>query len=695
MMNKIYSFKNILNMNFLLRTTRQIVFSTFLCLCALSTQYAFSQKTYTISAGGDWATAANWSGGTLPTTTDSVIIAAGQNIQITTDTARCRKLNIIGAGTSQGKVTVNAGAVLIVYADNAASLAGPTNAALILLGGMLENNGVTNVTGKQSLDAIRFDNPTSGTLSSTYMGTGTLTCSTSSSTGGGGSGNTGTSITFAQTSGTATFTLSPTGVYNFLTQIIAATGTKSAMYCQKGNARINGTGTLTVSGARRSIRIIPAAGETAHLTIETGVTLNLSSTITNTTLIGVILLDNSAANVSANMTNKGTINIGGTGLNGIYMNNAAAATTTTNFTNEGTININGAFTEASSAGGIYMAGAMNMFGNVFTNSGTINFNTTADGTSAKPLFFCSSSPKNLVTNNGTITVGTNGVLPTAFRLGDAETILNNAGTITINAGNVLGIIGTGTIGSASFNNNITGILNMNLAPTSLAFVDSVRFSNVGILRGSGIFNNWGGNALDAPSSVSPSQGTAGIGMFTFNNDTSMALNGTYNVNIIGKTTAGTDFDQIVAPNATVDMSDLAITATVNYTPSVGDTIVLVNAARSTGTPRFTLPARWEGSVSGGRVQIVYVGTVNVREITAGTVNIYPNPTTDKINIALSDNDLIESATITLYDLLGKQIVIQKMTTNTCDLDISNLVQGTYFVKIDTKKGIHTEKIIKQ
>jgi citrate lyase gamma subunit len=496
-------------MKFILQTTRKIGFPAFvLCLCLFCTQAAFSQVR-TWDGGGDgttWSNAANWSGDVVPINTDSVIVIAGANVQVVSGTAVCRKLGIYGSGSSQGKVTVTSGAALTV--DAATSPANTNNistghAVITLLGGMIDNQGTMTVTGRQNLDVIRFDNPTSGTLSSTYMGAGGLTCTTSAAAGTGVAtgGNNGTIMTFAQTSGTATFTSSSSATYAFT---LNTGGTKSVFYCPKGTAKIDGTGTITISGGVRSIRVIPNANnETPNLTIESGVTMNLSTTVSST-LIGMVLLDHTTVTgASVNMTNKGTLNFSGDISHPIYMTNPTTASNTTNFTNEGTININGTFADATvtsgtavTTGGINMAGSNTTLGNVFTNSGFINFNTTSGGTSPKPLFICSVSPKNLVTNNGTITVGTNGTPTIGIRLGDAKTTFDNAGTVTVGAGSI-----SGGTANANFNNNTGGILNLNSGANS----SLVLFTNVG-------------GAFNVPV-------TQRIGRLTFNGGTVAIANG--------------------------------------------------------------------------------------------------------------------------------------------------------------------------
>ena len=174
-------------MNFILQTTRKkSLLALILGICLFSTQTAFSQVR-TWDGGGDgttWSDAVNWDANTLPISSDSVIIIAGANVTVTSGTVTCRKLGIYGNGSNQGKVTVASGAILNVSAAATNAIAA-IHATIVLFGGMLENNGTMTVTGRQNLDAIRFDNPTTGTLSSTYKGTGALTCITTATAGTG------------------------------------------------------------------------------------------------------------------------------------------------------------------------------------------------------------------------------------------------------------------------------------------------------------------------------------------------------------------------------------------------------------------------------------------------------------------------------------------------------------------------------
>ncbi|WP_310377356.1 T9SS type A sorting domain-containing protein [Flavobacterium sp.] len=74
------------------------------------------------------------------------------------------------------------------------------------------------------------------------------------------------------------------------------------------------------------------------------------------------------------------------------------------------------------------------------------------------------------------------------------------------------------------------------------------------------------------------------------------------------------------------------------------------------------------------------------------IKIYPNPTTDYLNINLG-NDALETAVqnICIYDLKG--ILVSKTQKFVPNLDIKKLPRGTYFVKIQFSNSVVTKKLI--
>ena len=69
-------------------------------------------------------------------------------------------------------------------------------------------------------------------------------------------------------------------------------------------------------------------------------------------------------------------------------------------------------------------------------------------------------------------------------------------------------------------------------------------------------------------------------------------------------------------------------------------------------------------------------------------NIYPNPASDELTIQFSDN---LNHVILIYDMYGK-LVLSKITSETEILNISNLSNGIYIIKIDDRQN---KKLIKK
>ncbi|MBP9151449.1 MAG: T9SS type A sorting domain-containing protein [Flavobacteriales bacterium] len=75
------------------------------------------------------------------------------------------------------------------------------------------------------------------------------------------------------------------------------------------------------------------------------------------------------------------------------------------------------------------------------------------------------------------------------------------------------------------------------------------------------------------------------------------------------------------------------------------------------------------------------------------VNLFPNPTIDKVTITgIYDSDVVAE----LFNLLGERILRQDQDKNeSMTIDLSQIPQGSYFLKIGTKYGAVTKKVWKQ
>jgi uncharacterized repeat protein (TIGR01451 family) len=87
----------------------------------------------------------------------------------------------------------------------------------------------------------------------------------------------------------------------------------------------------------------------------------------------------------------------------------------------------------------------------------------------------------------------------------------------------------------------------------------------------------------------------------------------------------------------------------------------------------------------------FTALLNVDELENGDFVFYPNPTSDVVTITLKNgSDTISS--ISVYDVLGKQIVNIKASSISETIDLSSVNPGIYFVEVATENN---SKVIKK
>ncbi|ANW95412.1 hypothetical protein AXE80_03565 [Wenyingzhuangia fucanilytica] len=94
------------------------------------------------------------------------------------------------------------------------------------------------------------------------------------------------------------------------------------------------------------------------------------------------------------------------------------------------------------------------------------------------------------------------------------------------------------------------------------------------------------------------------------------------------------------------------------------------------------------------------GTIVEGDITLSTnevekefnFNIYPNPTSDVVTI---NSNQLNDASVSVYDITGELLFVNKLEGSSSNIDISNLISGVYMFKIETSKGQFTKRIIKE
>jgi len=81
---------------------------------------------------------------------------------------------------------------------------------------------------------------------------------------------------------------------------------------------------------------------------------------------------------------------------------------------------------------------------------------------------------------------------------------------------------------------------------------------------------------------------------------------------------------------------------------------------------------------------------DVKQIQSTSMKIYPNPVKEELEI---DSGELQINSVEIVDLSGK--MIYKFNNSINKINVSELSQGFYFVKIETDKGVITKKIVKE
>ncbi|WP_417875901.1 endonuclease [Winogradskyella sediminis] len=95
---------------------------------------------------------------------------------------------------------------------------------------------------------------------------------------------------------------------------------------------------------------------------------------------------------------------------------------------------------------------------------------------------------------------------------------------------------------------------------------------------------------------------------------------------------------------------------------------------------------WGGPAAQNRWEDLSVATPQLDRI-----EMFPNPVNGNEVTILSNHDI----TVEVYDILGKKVTVQNITSNQSKLNISTLTKGVYIVKLNSKIGTQTKRLIKQ
>ena len=273
--------------------------------------------------------------------------------------------------------------------------------------------------------------------------------------------------------------------------------------------------------------------------------------------------------------------------------------------------------------------------------------------------------------------------------GDAFSLfVKNDGTVWACGSNDYGQLGDGTLIDRTSPVQVLGITNV--ASVAAGYKHSLFLKNDNTIWGCG-YNLLGqlgdGTNVDALTPVQIidlcqpiSTGPIAPSNLTATPTNSIELNWQYNSNdedgfYIESTqdTVGGTWTQIASVG-----SDITTYTHTGLTPGE-DYFYRVRAYNSNGTSTFSNIAGATESVG-----------INPLEDLSNSLNVYPNPSNGRITIELTNSSSIFDLVMT--DISGKIILKQSNLPSKTEINLTNSMNGTYFIQFHTKSGIINKKI---
>lgn len=95
--------------------------------------------------------------------------------------------------------------------------------------------------------------------------------------------------------------------------------------------------------------------------------------------------------------------------------------------------------------------------------------------------------------------------------------------------------------------------------------------------------------------------------------------------------------------------------------------------------------------SNGDIATLFATTLSKTNFENLDFSIYPNPTSSLLHIETNHSDI---SSVEIFDVQGKQ-VMQVSSLNLSEIDVSQLANGMYFLKVSTSEGELSRKFVKR
>ena len=101
---------------------------------------------------------------------------------------------------------------------------------------------------------------------------------------------------------------------------------------------------------------------------------------------------------------------------------------------------------------------------------------------------------------------------------------------------------------------------------------------------------------------------------------------------------------------------------------------------------------WENSK---KVTVMYYNApLGINDPRPSQLSLYPNPVIDKITISTPTTPN-KNTFLTIYDINGQALLSRQLTEQQTVVDVSGLVRGVYFVRVNNDKIVQVGKLVKQ
>ncbi|MBN2214002.1 MAG: autotransporter-associated beta strand repeat-containing protein [Bacteroidales bacterium] len=314
----------------------------------------------------------------------------------------------------------------------------------------------------------------------------------------------------------------------------------------------------------------------------------------------------------------------------------------------------------------------------FVKNDTVIFDDS--GSSATTIQMAGSLPVGEMRVNSTLDYTFEGA---GFISGKGKLIKNGTGTLALSASNTY-------TGGTSVNEGILMINNVSGSATGPGEID---VHNGTTLSGTGMVD--GPVEIHEGGALAP--GNKSIGMLTVSNDLTFMTG----ANLVAEVNSQNNTSDMIAVTGNLSLDGILYMTEINAQPyHAGNYFKIIDTRNCQGQFSGIFPEspgenlQWDtaGFSATGIIKVVHhTGT---DEIPAElTVQLFPNPVVDKLNMVFSGT--IGSAKITINDMNGRIIFTStEKSLKELDLDFSSIDRGVYAIKINCESQSFVRKILK-